>query len=482
MKIAFISTYPYKFCGISTFTRNFIYSLEKKFPEITPVIFTLQIFSKKTPSFVCPYQRYNIEPNDPNSYIKIANLINKSRIDLVNIQFGKSQFFSYSFYEDNNYFNEFIKMLVKPVVITFQGGVIKKGYYFYRQGFKELARDKKVSFVTLSKAATRFLIKEFGVRKEKITQIPLGLPQRSKRFLLSQQDIGRKFRQELHLKKNIILSTFGLIRPIKGQFYVIKALPKIIAEFPNVVYLIVGSSIAYEKYLSLCKKLIRDLNLVKNVIFIKKLPTVDKFPSAPESEKILAAVDIYLAPYTSYHSVTSGTITYALGIGKAVVATKTLFAKEILNNNTGIIVPKKNPEAIAQAVIKILRNSTLKRQLEQNALKRVSSCRWPIAASKYYQLFRKAISKHQPSFEEKATISVFISPPSSLGVLFKRKKPSQSFFSILLDKKVIIYTPFFLPPARLLKFAFFKKMNEKFILTQHYLINKFKKALCIFYI
>lgn len=481
LKIAFVSPYPYKFSAISTFTRNLIFNLKSKLPQLEPKIFPLipTILKEKNLS-TSPYSIVRkIEVDDAKSLVETVKRINQSGIDLVNFQLVGS------FITDlapKNYLGSFIKMLNKPTVITFHEGTADKNNFFFRLHFQEIAKRNNIFFSVISKAASQFLIQEFHVPKERVKIIPNGspfLPLKEKEEIA----IRKKLRKQYHLEGKIILFTHGFINPRKGQIYAIKALPKIIAEFPNVVYMACGSTedilncypksrqLKYRKYLSRCKSLARKLNIGKNVIFI------NKFLSLQEMRELLIASDIYLAPSTDEWQLSSAILPEALGSGKAVIATKTLISKElIINNQNGILISRRSPSAISLAVVGLIKNPSLKKNLEENAAQKALAWHWPNLTSSYMDLFLKAIRNYKK--RGKITITIFVSRPISPRILFKEFLTKRKVFHFLniLNSKVILYAPFYLPSLGFKKALFSKKqwnrIQEKFLLFQYQLIRK----------
>jgi Glycosyltransferase len=198
------------------------------------------------------------------------------------------------------------------------------------------------------------------------------------------------FKEKLNLSGKIILSTFGLLSRGKGIEYVIYALPDILKEFNNVVYLIIGAThpnivrIEGESYREFLMREVERLNLNENVIF------VNKFLSLEELLNYLCATDIYITPYLNPGQITSGTLSYAIGCGKACISTPYLYAKDILENGKrGLLVNFRDPEGISESVIYLLKNPEKKKQMERESYKLGQKITWEKVAWEYLTLFSR---------------------------------------------------------------------------------------------
>jgi glycosyltransferase involved in cell wall biosynthesis len=191
----------------------------------------------------------------------------------------------------------------------------------------------------------------------------------------------------LGLKNKVVLSTFGLLSKGKGIEYVIQALPEIIKRESRIVYNIIGvthpqvKSAEGENYRNTLLKMAKTLGVSGHVKFH------NRFLSKPELYNYLQATDVYITPYPSPNQVSSGTLSYALAAGKAVVSTPYLHAKEALDNGRGMLCNFNDSASIAEKVTEIIENKSLRRFLEQNAYNYSRKFTWPLVAKKYLALF-----------------------------------------------------------------------------------------------
>jgi glycosyltransferase involved in cell wall biosynthesis len=196
-----------------------------------------------------------------------------------------------------------------------------------------------------------------------------------------------KVKPALGLKNKVVLSTFGLLSKGKGIEYVIQALPEIIKRESKIVYNVIGVThpnvkrAEGEDYRNTLLKMAKTLGVSEHVKFH------NRFLSKPELYNYLQATDVYVTPYPSPNQVSSGTLSYALAAGKAVVSTPYLHAKEALDNGRGLLCKFNDPVSIAEKVTEIIENKSLRRSLEQNAYNYSRKFTWPLVAKKYLSLF-----------------------------------------------------------------------------------------------
>ncbi len=274
-----------------------------------------------------------------------------------------------------------MRRLQKPIVLTLHT-VLPEPEGRFQEVTQEML-DLSSVVVVLAKAAVPLILDHYTLPPERLHVIPHGIPNFTRK-----EAIRRRTKKLLGLDDRPLLSTFGLIGPSKAIEYVIQALPAIVDQKPNVLYLVIGQTHPHvrkregESYRNQLTDLARDLGVQKNVRFN------NRFLSNSELMRYLAATDVYIMTYLNKDQITSGTLSYAVGCGKAVVATPFTYAKEILGDGRGIIVPFKNSEAIATAVNSLLTDRRKLLQMEDRAYKFSRSMTWPNVARMYLELFR----------------------------------------------------------------------------------------------
>jgi len=218
---------------------------------------------------------------------------------------------------------------------------------------------------------------------QKIDVIPHGLP--------DIPFIDPSFnKDQFGVEGKTVLLTFGLLSPNKGIEDVIEALPEILKHHPNVVYIVLGAThpniIAREgeSYRLKLERLAADCCVTGNVIFY------NRFVTLAELKEFISAADICITPYLKESQITSGTLAYAFGAGKAVISTPYWHAQELLAKDRGILVPFANPNAIAQGVNRFLSDRVLLTATRKRAWKLGRSMIWPVVAHRYMESFERA--------------------------------------------------------------------------------------------
>lgn len=377
--VAFVSSYLPRKCGIATFTYELRKVLQEKYGEKIKSI----IIAINDPHRDYDYDKevkYIIKQKDIQTYKKAAEFINKSKISLVNLQhefglFGKVG------EDDGENILHFLNCLHKEkIVITTFHMVYPHPQKHHKKVVQEICKLSN-KIVVIIEAALISLIRDYEIPEEKIIIIPHGVPNVKRR--------GSKYYKELlGLPSDYnIISTFGLIRPKKGIEYVIRAMPKILQKHPKTLYLILGAPHPNrpKEYYHFLKKEVENLRLKDNIKFL------GHFLEYEELINYLMATNIFIAPYLVLEQVSSGSLLYAMGCGRAIIATPFTFAKEALQEGRGIIIPPKNSEAIAKSVIDLLDNPQKRHSLEETAYKYARERLWRKIASLYFHLFKDSL-------------------------------------------------------------------------------------------
>ncbi|MCJ7718617.1 glycosyltransferase family 4 protein [Candidatus Bathyarchaeota archaeon] len=373
--IAFLGTYTPRECGIATFTKDLIDSIDL-LGEFAPA----RVISVNEIETIYDYDsrvKQQIRQDFEEDYIQAAKYINSSRINAVNLQ---HEFGIYGG-EWGKYILSFLQNVHKPVITTLhtvQPDFEPKA----RNVLKEITAHSK-AIVVMARAAKNIL-KEYDVPNKKINVVQHGCPDIS--FLTSDS-----VKPSLGLKGRTTLSTFGLIHGGKGIEYAIQALPPLVEKYPNILYLIIGEThpevrkIEGETYRMNLIKLVDQLGLKNHVRFH------NRFLTKRELIRYLHATDICITPYIGPNQISSGALVYALGAGRAVVSTPYLHAKEVLSHGRGMFCEFKNPDSIAEEVKKLLENDKLRRDIEKKAYRYSRSFIWPKVAQKYTDILKQAI-------------------------------------------------------------------------------------------
>jgi glycosyltransferase involved in cell wall biosynthesis len=386
-RIAYVTTYPPRECGIATFTY-----------DLSQAINTLGVFSRPTIIAINdsslnqtkPYSKevkFVIDQHDKNSYLKAAEYINNSDIALVSLQheFGIYGTESGKDNWDGSMVLDFLRALKKPVVTTMHT-VLKTPNEFQLKAVQEIAQ-RSDRIVLMARNARRILEPIYGVSREKMAFIHHGAP-----------DVpfhgSDYFKRVFGLEGREVLMTFGFLSPGKGIEHVLNALRDVVERHPEVIYLIVGATHpvvrreAGERYRRELQKMVKKYRLVDNVKFVNQYLTLNQLTL------FLRATNIYIAPQLNPEQYVSGTVAYAAAFGKAIISTKFRYARSILRKNRGILVPFNDDVSIASALNEILDHPQKKRDLEEAIYIYSRKMTWHNVASRYADLFRRVLAEH----------------------------------------------------------------------------------------
>lgn len=378
LRIAFVSSAVPRRCGIATFTADLIAAV-----RATDAAVTCRIAAIEEPSVLRPYGsevRWRIRQGDTESYRAAARAINASNADAVNVQheFGlygtwtKPAFtagrWAESVYEDR--LQAFLEELRKPVVTTMHA-VLPQPSESVRETVRSLAALSD-EVIVMAATAVGLLSSDYDLSKPPHV-IPHGMP-------VIDPHGRHRFKEKLGVKDRTIISTFGLVDPRKGLQYMIEAMPAVVAGHPDALYLIAGQThpdllrVQGEEYRNGLVAQIHSLDMEHHVAFI------DQYMSQRDIIELLLATDVYVTPYLDPNQITSGTLSYALGAGKAVVATRYMHATEALAGGRGVLVEFRDADQLATSVLAILDDPGMKASLEQAAFAYARDATWPQSA------------------------------------------------------------------------------------------------------
>ncbi|MFQ5706502.1 MAG: glycosyltransferase family 4 protein [bacterium] len=374
-KIAFIGDYLPRQCGIATFTydlRNAVVTLQ---PQSECIVVAV---NDRQEGYDYPEEvQFVIAEQDIKAYERAADFLNFNNTDVVSLQhefgiFGGSA---------GSHILVLLRNLRIPVVTTLHT-ILQNPNSAQRRVMKELVA-LSARLVVMTKRGKSLLREVFQVPDGKIDLVPHGIPDTpfvDPNFYKDQFGVEGKF----------VILTVGLLSLNKGTENVLKALPKVIAEFPNLVYIILGATHPHivrehgESYRLSLQRLAHDLGIKKNVIFY------NRFVGQEEFKAFVGAADIYMTPYLNPEQITSGTLSYAFGCGKAVISTPYWHAQELLADNRGVLVPFSDPDAIAQEIIELLRDEPRRHAMQKNAYLLGRQMVWSNSAHLYLKSFQKA--------------------------------------------------------------------------------------------
>jgi glycosyltransferase involved in cell wall biosynthesis len=380
LQIAFVSSNLPRRCGIATFSADLMAAVKAADPSVT-----CRIAAIDEPNAIRLYGdevRWRIRQGDASSYRAAAEAINRSSVNIVNVQheFGLYGTWTDGVYEDH--LHPFLEALRKPVVTTLH--TVPPEPTPSMRGAVRAAAELSDAIVVMADVAVGLLADRYGIAEVPVV-IPHGMP--------AIQPHGRgRMKKKLGVPGRTIISTFGLVDPRKGIEYMIEAMPAIVASHPATLYVIAGQTHPElrrndgEKYRNQLVETVERLGVQDHVSFI------DEYMAQRDIIELLLASDVYVTPYLDPQQITSGTLAYALGAGKAIVSTAYLHAKEALADGRGILVPFRDPAALAEAVISLLDHPDRRQALERASFAYASDMSWPRTGEHWLALMRLVAS------------------------------------------------------------------------------------------
>jgi glycosyltransferase involved in cell wall biosynthesis len=375
--IAMLGNHLPRQCGIATFTTDVLDAIERERPEVD--CFVVAMNDVGMSHAYPPRVRFEVPEGDISAYRRAADYLNVSALDVLCVQHEYGIFGG----KAGGHVLELLRDLRMPVVTTLHT-ILARPDPVQRAVMGALV-DLSERVIVMSGDGKRLLAEVHGVDPRKIDVIPHGIPMAP----------DRRSKGKLGVEGCPTMLTFGLLSPDKGIEYVIDAMPAILARHPNTVYIVLGATHPHvkqqhgEAYRDMLQTRAERLGVEANVIFH------NRFVSHEELVEFLSAADLYATPYLKEEQSTSGTLAYAVGCGKAVISTPYRYARELLGDGRGLLVPWRDSEAIAREVIELLDNPTKRIELQQRAAAFGRTMSWPIVAERYLECFDQARASHE---------------------------------------------------------------------------------------
>ena len=370
--VVVIGNYVPRQCGIATFTSDLVEALSAEAPDINCWAVAM---NDKPEGYAYPEKvRFEINQNKLTDYSIASQFLNINQVDIVCVQHEYGIF-------GGPAGSHLLKLLIDlrmPVVTTLHT-VLKDPPPEYLEVMRTLS-DLSDKLVVMSRKAVDFLKDIYAVPEEKIAFIHHGIPDTP--FM-----DPNFYKDQFGVEGKKVLLTFGLLSPNKGIENVLQALPSVIKEHPDVTYIILGATHPHilkaqgDEYRISLQQLVRKLNISDHVIF------QNRFVELKELCEFLGTADIYVTPYPEESQITSGTLAYAMGTGKAVISTPYWYAAEMLAEGRGRFVPFNDPDAMAEQIIDLLDNDVQRHTMRKKAYTFCRDATWKEVSRRYLEVF-----------------------------------------------------------------------------------------------
>ena len=361
-RLALIGNFLPRQCGLATFTTDVFTAMRARFPEIAVDVYAMDDHPGKYD--YPPEVIGTIPETDLAAYINTARKIEASGAQAIWLQHEYGIFGGPA----GEHILALLDRTTLPVIVTLHT-ILEKPNADERRVLEGLLR-RAARVVVMAERGRDILQRVYGANPRQIAMIPHGVPDRD---LLDPAALKDKFGWQGHK----VMLTFGLLAPNKGIETVINALPAVIAKHPDLLYVVLGAThpnlVAYEgeKYRDKLKALATEKGVAGNIAF------VDAFLEHGELLDYLQAADVYVTPYTNPAQITSGTLSYAIGVGKPVISTPYVHATEILADGHGVLVPFGDVDAFAREIDALMSNDRDRNRLAERAYARGRTMIWP---------------------------------------------------------------------------------------------------------
>jgi len=391
--VSFLATYPPRRCGIGTYTRDLALASAKLQGEKLGENSLFQVVALNDRLEGYPYGDeviFEINVQNRSDYQKAADFLNLSFSQAVCIQHEFGIFGG----QDGEHIISLLERLKKPVVTNLHT-VLENPSPHQKEILKEIC-SYSTMVVVLADKAINMLTHIYGVDKDKIRKVHHGAP--NVPFLDTSY-----YKDQIDAEGRLVLLTFGLISPNKGIEFVIEALSEVVKKYPNILYIVLGATHPNvkrshgEEYRISLEQLVKKKGLEKNVLFH------DRYISLDELIKYLVTADIYVTPYLAREQISSGTLSYAVACGKAIISTPYWHAQELLAEDRGIIVPFRDSRALTGAITKLAGDEVTRQRMRKKVYDFGRSMIWQQVASSYIQIFETARDRYK---ERKVSVGI----------------------------------------------------------------------------
>lgn len=395
-RIAVLGNHLPRQCGIATFTTDLSDAIASVAPDLD--CFVLAMNDGRHQHAYPGRVRFELTDSDAAAYTRAADFLNVNAVDVISVQHEYGIFGG----KAGSHLLPLLRALRMPIVTTLHT-ILSEPNLHQRRVMDEICALSD-RLVVMTGRGAELLRDVHGVDEEKIDVIAHGIP--NVPFAGSKNRLGVEGRP--------LILTFGLLSPDKGIEYVIDALPTILAHYPDAVYIVLGATHPHiierqgETYRLMLEDRAKRLGVDGNVIFH------NRFVSQSELAEFMAAADIYITPYLNLEQITSGTLAYAIGAGKAVISTPYAYARELLAEDRGILVPCKDASAIATEIVGLLDDPEKRLGFRERASAYGRSMLWPSVAHAYMRTFERARTEQAQRLRTEFRASTLATRPAEL--------------------------------------------------------------------
>lgn len=378
--LVYLATSVPRKCGIATFTHDLATSMSDEMGGLPyRVIAVTDVYNGYD---YPPQVTFEIRRNEIRDYARASEYLNGSSAQVISLQHEFGIFGG----EAGKYLSVLLTHLRKPIVTTCHT-VLKDSPREYRESFERVIEFSD-RLVTMSPTGVEVLCSVYGVPESKIVMIHHGVP-----------DVPfvdpNFYKDQFGAEGRTVLLTFGLLSPNKGIETALDALSPVVEQYPDIIYVVLGATHpevkrhSGEEYRLSLERRVRDLGLENHVVFHNRFVELD------ELIEYICSCDIYLTPYLAREQITSGTLAYALGAGKAIISTPYWYAEDLLADQRGVLVDFGDTEKLSQALMHLIEDSITRNRMRKKAYDYGRQMVWKEVARNYLNLFEDVLRERE---------------------------------------------------------------------------------------
>jgi glycosyltransferase involved in cell wall biosynthesis len=379
-RFAFIGNSAPRRCGIATFTSDLQQAIAAS--SGTPDTVIVAMTDEGRDYDYPPIVGRQIAAQNVDEYVQAAAFLNAGRFEVACLQHEFGIFGG----DSGSHILALLSHLTMPIVTTLHTVLAEPSPVQHR--VLRGVVDVSTTVIVMAEKARELLTNEYGVAADKIEIIPHGIPDQA----FVEPDAAKARRG---FRGRPVILTFGLLSPNKGIEIMIAAMPAILKRCPDAVYVVLGATHPNlvrregEAYRESLQARARALGVADHVVFL------DQFVDQATLIDFISMCDVYVTPYLKAAQMTSGTLAYSFGLGKAVVSTPYWHARELLADWRGVLVPFGESEALGNEIAELLTHDARRQVMRRRAYAYSRAMTWPRTAERYVVAFENAARRHR---------------------------------------------------------------------------------------
>jgi glycosyltransferase involved in cell wall biosynthesis len=381
IRLALIGNSLPRRCGIATFTTDLHAAVSRRVQVADAFIVAMN--DKGQTYDYPPSVKLSVRDDAIGDYRRAAWALNAMDVDAVSLQHEFGIFGG----KAGGHILAFLDDVLAPVVTTLHT-VLARPTTLQRDMIRKIAA-RSARIIVMAERGRELLYAAYGVSPAKVDVIAHGIPD----LPFAEPEEAKA---QLGYGHRTVILTFGLLAPNKGIEVMIDAMPRVLETTPNAVYVILGATHPNlirdegEAYRDRLQARVENLGIQDSVVLL------DRFVDQATLLRHISMCDVYVTPYLNEEQMTSGTLAYSFGLGKAVVSTPYWHARDLLTGGLGALVPFGDVVATADAVARLCTNGSIRNAMRLRAYMESRSMTWDRVGQRYLHTIARAIDQNAP--------------------------------------------------------------------------------------